>query len=121
MIDKGEAYKIIYDYRKLFYTISPIRIETVDNLIQLLIENENVNFKFMSLVDYNSLVVTQKNGELSLFFSSWERELNIGAIHDLQTLKECLNLVFSNRWKTTIRKLKFTPRRTSPQMPLDLI
>ena len=121
MIDKSEAYEVISDFRKLFYTISPIRIETVNNLIQLLIDNENVNFKFMSLIDYNSLTVTQRDGALSLYFESWDRHLKIGAINDLQTLTKCLNLIFSNRWKATIRKLKFRPRRTNPQMLLDLI
>jgi len=121
MIDKSEAYEVISDFRKLFYTISPIRIETVNNLIQLLIDNENVKFKFMSLIDYNSLTVTQRDGALSLHFESWDRDLNFGAINDLQNLEKCLNLIFSNRWKATIRKLKFRPRSVNLQISLDLI
>jgi hypothetical protein len=120
-MEKLKAYELINDYCKLFYTISSIRKEKVDNFIKLLIDDENVNFKFMSLIDYNSLTVTQKDGFLFLYFDSWDRDLKIGAIHDLLTLKICLDLIFSNRWKATIRNLKFRPRRINPQMSLDLI
>jgi len=121
MMVKLKAYELINDYRKLFYTISSVRKEKVDNLIKLLIDGENVNFKFMSLIDYNSLTITQKDGILLLYFDSWDRNLKIKSIHDLQTLKRCLDLIFANRWKATIRKLKFRPRRINPQMSLDLI
>lgn len=120
LLPLNETRELLSEYKKLFWTRSYERQERVDQMFELLHADDNVAFRFICLKSWSSLTVRQKDGLLFAYMACYGKSVRSGQVKDIDHCKKGLELIFSDRFSASIRKLSFSPR-ANQQLILELL